>query len=43
MIEGFGYRADEKESPGYLWADLDVSPESLASESFRYLTDLMAC
>jgi D-psicose/D-tagatose/L-ribulose 3-epimerase len=43
MIEGFGYSADEKESPGYLWADLNVSPERLASESFRYLTDLMAC
>ena len=41
MIEGFGYRADEKESPGYLWADPNVSPEKLASESFRYLTDLM--
>jgi D-psicose/D-tagatose/L-ribulose 3-epimerase len=42
MIEGFGYRADEKESPGYLWADIGVSPERLASESFRYLKDLMA-
>lgn len=41
MIEGFGYRAAEKESPGYLWADPNVSPEKLASESFRYLTDLM--
>jgi D-psicose/D-tagatose/L-ribulose 3-epimerase len=41
MIEGFGYRADEKESPGYLWADPNVSPEKLASDSFRYLTDLM--
>jgi len=41
MIEGFGYRADEREGPGYLWADLDVSPERLASESYFYLTDLV--
>jgi D-psicose/D-tagatose/L-ribulose 3-epimerase len=41
MIEGFGYRDDEKESPGYLWADPQVSPERLASESFRYLANLM--
>ncbi len=42
MIEGFGYRAEEKEGPGYLWAKQNVSPEELAAESFRYLADLMA-
>lgn len=42
MIEGFGYTADEKESPGYLWAYRDVSPERLALESYQYLTGLMA-
>lgn len=42
MIEGFGYRADENQGPGYLWADVEVSPERLASESYRYLADLMA-
>jgi D-psicose/D-tagatose/L-ribulose 3-epimerase len=41
MIEGFGYRADEREGPGYLWADLDVSPEKLASDSYLYLKDLV--
>jgi D-psicose/D-tagatose/L-ribulose 3-epimerase len=43
MIEGFGYRADETEGPGYLWADQNVSPERLASESLRCLRNLMAC
>lgn len=42
MIEGFGYTAEARESPGYLWAKLNVSPERLASESVRYLTNLMA-
>lgn len=41
MIEGFGYRAEEKEGPGYLWADLDVSPERFASESYRFLANLV--
>lgn len=42
MIEGFGYSADEKMGPGYLWARQDISPERLAAESYRYLSDLMA-
>jgi len=42
MIEGFGYRVQEKESPGYLWAGLDVSPEELASESSQFLRQLIA-
>lgn len=41
-IEGFGYRAEEKESPGYLWADMGVSPAMLTSESFKYLKNIMA-
>jgi D-psicose/D-tagatose/L-ribulose 3-epimerase len=42
MIEGFGYQAEEKESPGYLWAYQDVSPERLTSESFQHLKSLLA-
>jgi D-psicose/D-tagatose/L-ribulose 3-epimerase len=42
MIEGFGYTADEPDSPGYLWAHRDVSPEKLVLESYQYLTRLMA-
>jgi D-psicose/D-tagatose/L-ribulose 3-epimerase len=40
-IEGFGYSLDERESPGYLWADSEVSPERLAQESRQYLADLL--
>ena len=42
MIEGFGYSPGERESPGYLWADPDVSPERLAAESYEYLSALLA-
>lgn len=42
MIEGFGYSSREKEAPGYLWADPDLSPERFASESYGYLAPLMA-
>jgi D-psicose/D-tagatose/L-ribulose 3-epimerase len=40
MIEGFGYSPGERESPGYLWANQDVSPELLAAESFQFLSAL---
>ena len=42
MIEGFGYSQDEKHSPGYLWADPDVSPESMVSESSHFLAARMS-
>lgn len=41
MIEGFGYSARETTGPGFLWADLSVSPEELASQGARYLRDLL--
>lgn len=41
MIEGFGYSADERIGPGYLWADLNISPSELASESYRYLNAIV--
>lgn len=42
MIEGFGYSAKEEHAPGALWAAMDVSPESLAHESARFLTGLLS-
>jgi D-psicose/D-tagatose/L-ribulose 3-epimerase len=42
MIEGFGYLAEERKSPGYLWAYPEVPPQELASESYRYLKALLA-
>jgi D-psicose/D-tagatose/L-ribulose 3-epimerase len=41
MIEGFGYNPKEENAPGWLWASTDVSPEALASESYRYLSTLL--
>jgi D-psicose/D-tagatose/L-ribulose 3-epimerase len=41
MIEGFGHDPREKSSPGYLWANADVTPELLASEGMRYLSDVL--
>lgn len=41
MIEGFGYDKKEKDSPGKLWADKEVSPEDLARSGFQYLTQLL--
>jgi D-psicose/D-tagatose/L-ribulose 3-epimerase len=41
MIEGFGYDKKEKDSPGRLWAHKDVSPEDLAQDGFKYLTQLL--
>lgn len=37
VIEGFGYTQREKNAPGYLWADPDVSPEAFVSESAQFL------
>ena len=41
MIEGFGYCADEQNSPGFLWAHMDVSPLDLARESSQHLEQIM--
>lgn len=41
MIEGFGYDPEETNAPGSLWASTDVSPETFASESYRYLSKLL--
>lgn len=38
MIEGFGHNRREKHSPGYLWANVDVTPEQLALEGMKYLS-----
>ena len=40
IIEGFGYNRKEKQSPGYLWANVDVSPEQIALEGLKYLEGL---
>ena len=41
MIEGFGYSAKEKNSPGRLWAQKEVSPADLAANGVRYLNQLL--
>ena len=41
MIEGFGYSASEPNSPGYLWADQDVSPGDMAFEGAKYLVSVL--
>ena len=41
MIEGFGYSASEPISPGYLWADQNVSPEELAFDGAKYLISIL--
>jgi D-psicose/D-tagatose/L-ribulose 3-epimerase len=41
MIEGFGYDKNEKNSPGRLWAHKDLSPNDLAQNGFKYLTQLL--
>jgi D-psicose/D-tagatose/L-ribulose 3-epimerase len=40
MIEGFGYSADEKEAPGALWADVNVTPEDIAFAGAKYLRSI---
>jgi D-psicose/D-tagatose/L-ribulose 3-epimerase len=42
MIEGFGYASNETSAPGYLWADMTVSPEQIAFDGARYLRSLLA-
>lgn len=41
MIEGFGYSPNERKGPGYLWADPDISPDQVLSESYQHLTTLL--
>jgi len=41
MIEGFGYSAKEKHSPGRLWAQKEVSPADLATNGVKYLNQLL--
>jgi D-psicose/D-tagatose/L-ribulose 3-epimerase len=40
MIEGFGYSADQRGSPGYLLADMSISPEEIAFAGASYLKSL---
>ena len=40
MIEGFGYSAEERSAPGFLWADLNTSPEMMARTGLAYLSSL---
>jgi D-psicose/D-tagatose/L-ribulose 3-epimerase len=40
MIEGFGYSPIEPKAPGFLWADVTVSPENIALGGYRYLRSL---
>jgi len=42
MIEGFGYEKERKNAPGWLWADLNTTPEDLAAKSLAYLQPLLA-
>lgn len=41
IIEGFGYNPREKQCPGYLWANVDVTPERLALEGVKYLSGVL--
>jgi D-psicose/D-tagatose/L-ribulose 3-epimerase len=41
MIEGFGYSADYPGSPGYLLADMAVSPEEIAIAGGSYVRNLL--
>ena len=41
MIEGFGYSPKEKDSPGRLWAQKEVSPADLATNGVKYLNQLL--
>ncbi len=42
MIEGFGYSAEERRAPGYLWAPQGISPEDFVLESYSYVQNLIA-
>jgi sugar phosphate isomerase/epimerase len=39
-IEGFGYSAQETNSPGFLWANVDLSPEDIAFQGAQHLRAL---
>jgi D-psicose/D-tagatose/L-ribulose 3-epimerase len=41
IIEGFGYSADHPLSPGYLLADMTVSPQRIASAGASYVRNLL--
>jgi D-psicose/D-tagatose/L-ribulose 3-epimerase len=41
MIEGFGYSLDQPRSPGYLLADMNVSPGQIAFAGANYLKTLL--
>lgn len=41
MIESFGYAPGDESAPGFLWADVNVSPENLARKGVEYLRTLM--
>lgn len=41
MIEGFGYSAEEREGPGWLWAAREISPHTLAADGVCYLRGLL--
>ena len=41
MIEGFGYSADEPGAPGYLLADMTVSPEKMAVAGAAHVKNLL--
>jgi D-psicose/D-tagatose/L-ribulose 3-epimerase len=42
VIEGFGYSANEPNSPGALWGDMNVTPEAIAFSGASYLARLLA-
>jgi D-psicose/D-tagatose/L-ribulose 3-epimerase len=41
VIEGFGYSPNQPVSPGYLLADLTVSPDEIAAAGVSYVKDLL--
>ncbi|MDE3104728.1 MAG: sugar phosphate isomerase/epimerase [Acidobacteriota bacterium] len=41
LLEGFGYLAEEREAPGWLWAEQDVTPERVALEGAACLRRLL--
>lgn len=41
IVEGFGFDERERNAPGYLWADQDVSPEFLAQSGYAFCQNLI--
>ena len=41
MIEGFGFSEEEKNAPGYLWAESHVAPRDIAAQGAGYLRALI--